>query len=109
VSSAALRLGVAAFATAAAAVALGGCGGSGRDGSPEASRFVSVGCASCHTLNAADAHGRVGPNLDSLKPDAATVERQMRNGGGGMPSFEDKLSASELRSLARWVASNAGK
>jgi len=93
-----------ATATAAIAAALAGCGGS-KDG--EAGRFVSLGCASCHTLKAADANGRTGPNLDTLKPDAATVERQMRTGGGSMPSFEDELSDAELRSLAVWVAEAA--
>ena len=92
------------IATAATAAAMSGCGGAraGNEG-----KFVSLGCASCHTLKAAHAHGRTGPNLDTLKPDAATVARQLRSGGGAMPSFKDKLSDAELRSLAAWVAKAA--
>jgi mono/diheme cytochrome c family protein len=82
---------------------LAGCGGSSADNSPKG-RFVSLGCASCHTLKAADAHGGRGPNLDDLKPSAADVERQMIDGGGGMPSFKSRLSPAELRALAVYVA-----
>src|SRR5262245_17428565 len=102
---AALRLVPAAAAAVVATLALAACGGAK---SGEAGKFVSLGCASCHTLKAAGASGRVGPNLDELMPDAATVARQMRNGGGGMPSFKDKLSDAELRALTGWVARSAG-
>src|SRR6266516_1914141 len=45
--------------------------------------FVSN-CGGCHTLGAAGTTGSVGPNLDQLKPNAARVQRQVRNGGPGM-------------------------
>ena len=48
---------------------------------------TSAGCGGCHTLADAGASGAVGPNLDDLKPDAATVAAQVENGGGGMPAF----------------------
>ena len=51
----------------------------------------------------------VGPNLDELKPDAATVEQQVRNGGGGMPAFQGRLSDAEIMAVAKYVAENAGK
>jgi outer membrane protein assembly factor BamB len=70
--------------------------------------FISN-CGSCHKLNAAGTSGTVGPNLDQLKPNAATVERQVRNGGGGMPSFEGRLSTAEIAAVAKYVAENAGK
>jgi outer membrane protein assembly factor BamB len=70
--------------------------------------FVSN-CGSCHRLNAAGTSGTVGPNLDQLKPNAATVERQVRNGGGGMPSFEGRLSTAQIVAVAKYVAENAGK
>ena len=63
----------------------------------------------CHTLGAAGTSGSVGPNLDQLKPDAATVEQQVRNGGGGMPSFEGTLSSAQIAAVANYVAQNAGK
>ena len=65
-------------------------------------------CASCHTLKAADASGSFGPNLDELKPDAATVEKQVKNGGGGMPAFGDQLSSEEIAAVAAYVSKNAG-
>lgn len=89
------------------AVALGACGGGGGGASGPAKQFTSLGCASCHTLKAAGASGHVGPNLDTLKPDAATVARQMTTGGGGMPSFKNALKPAELKSLAAWVAKAA--
>jgi mono/diheme cytochrome c family protein len=66
-------------------------------------------CGSCHTLGAAGTSGSVGPNLDDLKPDAATVEAQVRNGGGGMPAFEGRLSDAEITAVSQYVAENAGK
>ena len=58
------------------ALTLAGCGGgssgSGGGGKP-ADQFVSLGCASCHTLKAADSHGTRGPNLDDAKPSVADV------------------------------------
>ena len=70
--------------------------------------FISN-CGSCHTLGAAGTSGSVGPNLDQLKPGAATVEQQVRNGGGGMPSFEGSLSSAQIAAVANYVAQNAGK
>ena len=59
-----------------------GCGGSGgTTSSPGAKVFASAGCGGCHTLKAAGSKGQVGPNLDELKPDQSTVERQVRHGG----------------------------
>jgi len=85
------------------------CGGSGGGASsPGGNVFASAGCGNCHTLKAADAKGEVGPNLDELKPDETSVERQVRNGGNGMPSFEDKLSAKEISLVAGFVADSAG-
>ena len=37
-------------------------------------------CAVCHTLSAANAIGKVGPNLDSLKPPAQLVLNTINNG-----------------------------
>ena len=37
-------------------------------------------CAVCHTLAAANANGKVGPNLDQLKPPASLVLRTINNG-----------------------------
>lgn len=65
-------------------------------------------CASCHTLKAAGASGAVGPNLDTLKPSAATVAGQVTKGGGGMPAFAGQLSPAEIKAVAAYVSSSAG-
>ena len=66
-------------------------------------------CASCHTLAAANATGKVGPNLDQLKPSESVVQRQVTNGGGGMPAFGGRLTAEQIAAVAAFVASSAGK
>jgi mono/diheme cytochrome c family protein len=66
-------------------------------------------CKGCHTLAAANASGQVGPNLDELQPDKATVQRQVINGGGPMPSFKDKLSQQQIQAVSQYVSSVAGK
>ncbi len=71
--------------------------------------FASAGCGSCHTLKAAASKGNVGPNLDALKPSEQAVEKQVRNGGGGMPPFKGQLSDAQIKAVAAYVASTAGK
>jgi cbb3-type cytochrome c oxidase subunit III len=80
-------------------------GGAATDGKS----IFATNCASCHTLKAAGATGTVGPNLDTLKPTEPVVERQVTNGGGGMPPFKGQLSAAEIKAVAEFVSSNAGK
>jgi mono/diheme cytochrome c family protein len=70
--------------------------------------FADAGCGGCHTLNAAGATGKTGPNLDELRPNVERVERQVRTGGGGMPAFEDDLSDEQIREVAEFVATSAG-
>ena len=65
-------------------------------------------CGGCHTLADAGTSGAVGPNLDDAAPDAATVKAFVRGGGGGMPSFGDKLSNAEIDAVAAYVSSAAG-
>jgi mono/diheme cytochrome c family protein len=65
-------------------------------------------CGGCHTLSDAGTNGQQGPNLDELKPDQATLQRQVTNGGGAMPAFKDRLSAKEIESVAAYVSSVAG-
>jgi hypothetical protein len=91
---------------------LSGCGGKGNESAssssssslPGAKVFDSAGCDGCHTLAAAKSKGTVGPNLDQLRPDAQRVERQVRNGGVGMPSFRNKLSGVEISQVAEFVS-----
>jgi mono/diheme cytochrome c family protein len=115
------RSDVATVGLTLAVVAATGCGGGSSGGAattdgggakptadPGHALFTSVGCSSCHTLAAADAHGQVGPNLDTLKPTEAQVAKQVTNGGGGMPAFKDQLSSVQIKQVASYVAKAAG-
>jgi mono/diheme cytochrome c family protein len=107
---------------ACVALALGACGGGGDDsgsegattaaettgGAADGEAVFTSNCGGCHTLSAAGTSGTTGPNLDDLQPDQATVEQQVRNGGGGMPAFEGQLSDAEIAAVASYVADNAG-
>jgi mono/diheme cytochrome c family protein len=79
--------------------------------SAEGKTVFTTTCGSCHTLKAAGTSGEVGPNLDELEPDLATVEQQVVNGGGGMPAFgkEGILDAKEIKAVATYVSSVAGQ
>jgi cytochrome c6 len=65
-------------------------------------------CAICHTLKHAGAEGAVGPSLDELKPDAARVEKAIRNGIGQMPANKS-LTEAQIKLLAKYVAEAAGQ
>jgi mono/diheme cytochrome c family protein len=104
------------FATAALlAAALAGCGSPKHTGAATSNAqsgaqiFTTAGCSGCHTLAAAKATGQVGPNLDNLKPSAATVRHQVTNGGGAMPSFNNTLSTKQIDAVAAYVARVAGQ
>jgi mono/diheme cytochrome c family protein len=71
--------------------------------------FSSAGCATCHTLKAAHATGSIGPNLDQLRPSAATIRAIVESGGGAMPSFSGKLSPAQIAAVAQYVSSVAGR
>jgi cytochrome c553 len=71
--------------------------------------FRNAGCGACHTLAAAPADGQVGPNLDTLRPTFAQTQAQVEQGGGAMPSFAKTLTAAQIRDVAAFVASRAGK
>ena len=80
-------------------------------------------CAVCHTLAAANAIGKVGPNLDTLKPPAELVLHTLQYGclqvppstsspetclgQGNMPA--DIVQGKDARDVAAFVAAVAGK
>jgi cbb3-type cytochrome c oxidase subunit III len=66
-------------------------------------------CGSCHTLADAGTSGKVGPNLDDLKPALARVQQQVINGGAVMPAFKGKLTDAQIKAVAKYVSSAAGK
>ena len=71
--------------------------------------FEKGSCGGCHTLADANANGTVGPDLDTLKPDEATVAHQVENGGGGMPPYKGTFSDAEIHAVAAYVSQVAGK
>jgi cytochrome c551 len=83
----------------AAYSAAGGGGGGG-----DAKTLFRGNCGSCHTLQKAGTSGAIGPPLDNIDLNRSAVENIVRNGRGGMPSFEGRLSRDQIRSLAEYVA-----
>ncbi len=71
--------------------------------------IFSANCASCHTLKAANATGKIGPNLDTLKPTEPIALHQVEVGGGVMPAFKGKLTDAQIAAVAKFVSSSAGK
>jgi cbb3-type cytochrome c oxidase subunit III len=66
-------------------------------------------CGGCHTLADAGTTGTTGPNLDQLKPDFARVQQQVTNGGAIMPAFKGILTDAQIKAVAKYVSSVAGK
>jgi len=68
-------------------------------------------CASCHTLAAARADGKVGPNLDRLMPPQGlvedAVERGRQRGSGTMPA--GIVQGEDVAAVSAFVAAVAGK
>ena len=85
----------------------GGGGGSSTAAGKQV--FASAGCGGCHTLKDAGSTGNVGPNLDQLKPSEARVAHQVEVGGGPMPAFKGQLSDAQIKAVAAYVSSVAGK
>jgi mono/diheme cytochrome c family protein len=81
----------------------------GQDAAAQGKQIFTTNCAGCHTLGDANASGRVGPNLDDLKPDEQQVQQKVEAGGGGMPSFRGQLQDDEISAVAPYVSSVAGQ
>ncbi|MFZ6847976.1 c-type cytochrome [Undibacterium sp. RuRC25W] len=65
-------------------------------------------CAFCHSLKHADSMAESGPDMDSLQPDAKTIENAIRYGKGEMPAIKG-LSEEEIKVLVRYLQRVAGK
>ncbi len=94
--------------------AAGGASGASASGDAAAGKVVFTktaqpSCTVCHTLKDAGSNGAVGPNLDQVKPAAALVIDRVTNGKGAMPSFKGKLSDTDIKNVAAYVSSVAGK
>ncbi len=71
--------------------------------------FTTAGCEGCHTLADAGAKGNVGPNLDDAKPSFALVVDRVTNGKAAMPPFKGQLTEQQIKDVAAYVSSVAGK
>jgi mono/diheme cytochrome c family protein len=86
-----------------------GGGGGNVDLAAGKAAWDKASCGGCHVLKAANGTGAVGPNLDQLKPDEATVQHQVENGGGAMPAFKGILTPEQISAVSAYVAAEAGK
>ena len=66
--------------------------------------LVDGNCVACHILQDANSDGKIGPNLDEVKPDIMRVISAVTNGIGVMPAYEEQLSTEEIKAVATYVA-----
>jgi mono/diheme cytochrome c family protein len=77
--------------------------------------FVTEGCGGCHTLAAAgvigniDEEGSVAPDLDEAKASYDEIVEVVTKGKGAMPSFQGDITPKDIRDVAAYVSSVAGK
>jgi cytochrome c5 len=68
-------------------------------------------CGTCHTLQAANAVGKVGPNLDQLRPPPPltldAIEKGRARGQGQMPA--ELVTGEEARDVAAFIVRVAGR
>src|SRR5687768_18487210 len=102
---------------ALAVLPLPGCGGDDGGGEPSgppprqvvdqgtASAGENVFDANCAACHGGDGGGGSGPKLagEDAYADPEVVVSQIREGGGGMPAFSDRLSAQELADVSAFV------
>ena len=66
-------------------------------------------CGICHTLQAANSDGQIGPNLDMLKPQLDQIAYAVKNGIGLMPPWEGILTPEEIEAVAYYVFNSTNK
>ena len=87
-------------------------GGVDLNASETAGRSVfAENCATCHTLKASNAVGKVGPNLDLLHPPKGLILDAIKNGRargqGQMPA--GVVDGADAQNVAAYVAAVAGR
>jgi mono/diheme cytochrome c family protein len=77
----------------------------------EGKQLFIASCKSCHTLEAVQAHGVTGPNLDELGGlDRARVLQAIERGGSGSGRMPPQLlSDADAKAVASYVADVAGR
>ena len=66
-------------------------------------------CATCHTLDAAKTVGKVGTNLDVLRPNEALILDAINNGRGQGQMPLQLLQGIDAKNVAKYVAAVAGR
>ena len=66
-------------------------------------------CGSCHILSTTGSTGKIGPNLDVLKPQIPQIILAVTNGIGVMPAFEGMLTSEEIEAVAYFVSTSSNK
>jgi mono/diheme cytochrome c family protein len=73
-------------------------------------KLFAKNCATCHTLRAVNAVGKVGPNLDQLRPPPPLVLNAINTGrargNGQMPA--DLVTGQDAKDVASFVGAVAG-
>ena len=89
-------------------------------GGPGAQVFANSGCATCHTLAAAEAGGTTGPDLDEVLPgqSAAMIQESIEDPNAKIakgypanvmpPTFSESLSPKEIEQLVEYLIDKAG-
>jgi len=77
----------------------------------EARQMFATSCGQCHTLHATRSVGKVGPNLDVLRPNKAltldAIKAGRARGNGQMPA--EVLQGTDAEDVASFVAAVAGR
>ena len=66
-------------------------------------------CGICHTLQAAESEGQIGPSLDLLKPQKSQIIFAVTNGIGVMQAWEGILTYEEIEAVAYYVFESTNK
>lgn len=90
-------------------------------GGPGGQVYATSGCGTCHTFDAAESVGNVGPNLDDVLPsqDTAMIEQSIVDpeavisqgyAGGIMPGdYGESIAPPDLELLVKFLSTCAGK
>lgn len=77
----------------------------------EGRQLFAQNCSTCHTLAASNAVGKVGPNLDAMRPSEEltlnAIEKGRARGMGQMPA--EVVTGTEAEAVASYVAAVAGR
>ena len=66
-------------------------------------------CVELATLSTTGSAGKIGPNLDDIKPQISQIILAVTNGIGVMPAFEGMLTSEEIEAVAYFVSTSSNK